>query len=108
VVGVGQREDAAAVCLGAGDAQLHRLHPHHLAEAVLAVERHQRADVGVDLDAGVGHQPAFGNGIDVTRQHAHAVGVVPAEVGQHQVGGHLFGLGRRTAGCYQYTSAMRL
>ena len=100
VVRLGQRHDAAAMQFGPGNAQRHGLLANHLAIAALAVQAEQGARVQHGLHAGVGHQTAFKHRIDIARQHAHAVRVVAAQVGHHQVGGDFFGFCRRTAGCY--------
>ena len=107
VVCMRQRHDAAAMLLRTGDAHLHGLFTHDLAVAMLAVQRQHAADVHVDLDLGIGREPALGHGIHVTRQHTHAVGVVATQVGQHQVGSDLLGLGGGAAICYKNCSALR-
>ena len=75
--------------LGARGAELHRLVADHLAVALAAVERQQRAAVLADGDVGVDREAAFENGVDVARHHADAVRVVAAQVRLDEVGGHL-------------------
>jgi hypothetical protein len=106
VVRVGQRQDAAAQFLGAGHAQGHGLLTDHLPVAALAVQRQQAAAVEVHLGGGVGLEPAFEHGVHVARHHADPVRVVPAQVGQHQVGGNPFGFFLAAARCYQDSSYM--
>ena len=86
---MGQADDADAVLLRPLDAERHRLGADHLAVALAAVERQQRAAVGADLDVGIGHEAAFEHRVDVARRHADAVRVVAAQVGLDQVRGDL-------------------
>jgi hypothetical protein len=96
VVRMRQADDADAVRLRPLDAERHRLGADHLAVALAAVERQQRAAVGTNLYVGIGQQAAFEHGVDVARRHADAVRVVAAQVGLDQVRGDLrrFELGR--------------
>lgn len=98
VVGLRQRHDAAAVLARAGDGHLDRLQADHLPVATLAVQRQHGAEVGHDAGRRVGHQPALQHRVHIARHHAHAMRVVAAQVGQHQVGGHGLGL-RGAAAC---------
>ena len=107
VVRTGERQNAAAMSPGAGDAELHRLRADDLPVALASIQREQRAGVHLDVDGGVGDQPALGDGIDVARQHSDPVGVVAGEVRQHQVVRDLPGLGRRTTGRHQNRRAVR-
>ena len=88
---------AHAVLLRARDADLHRLQPDHLAVALLAVERNHRAAVEHDLRVLVDDQPAFEQRLDVARDHAHAVRIVPGQVRGDQVLGDDLRLARVAA-----------
>ena len=86
MVRIAQGHDAAAVGLGAVYAQRHRLFADDLAVTALAVQCQQRTGVEDHPHAAVGFKAAFEHRVHITRQHAHAVRVVTAQVGQHQVG----------------------
>ena len=88
VVGVAQSHDAAALLLRAGNAQAHGLFTHNLPVTALAIKREQAADVEVDFDARVGFQAAFQHRVDVTRQHAHAMGVMATQIRHDEVVGN--------------------
>jgi hypothetical protein len=88
-------------CCRAFHAQLHGLFAHHLAVAALAVQREQRADVQFDPGGRIGLQPALQHRVHIARHHAHAVRIVAAQVGQHQVGGNGLGLVGAAAGGLQ-------
>ena len=98
VVGLAEGQDAAAHLASPLDRHLHRLHAHDLSVATLSVERQQAAGVELHFDARIRLEPALQHGVHITRDHAHAVRVMAAEIGQHQVGRHLPGFFRRTAG----------
>ena len=77
------------MCGHAFKCQVHGLHSHHLAKTRLAIQAQQHAVVDPHGHIGAGVETAFQNGIHIARGHAHAVRVVPAQVGQHQIGCHL-------------------
>ena len=93
-----QADDADAVRLRPLDAERHRLGADHLAVALAAVERQQRAAVGTNLYVGVEREAALEHGIDVARRHADAVRIVAAQVGLDQVLGDLARLALGRAG----------
>jgi hypothetical protein len=87
VPGVAQRDDAGAVRLGPLDAERHGLCSDRLAEALVAVEHHERAAVGDDIGPLPGPDPALPHPVDVQR-HAHdSVAVVAREVRPDQLPG---------------------
>ena len=88
VVRVRERHHAHAVLLRAPDRDFGRLGADHLPVARLPVERDQRPAVELDHRVAVGRQAAFLERLDVARDHAHAVRVVPGQVGGDQVLGH--------------------
>ena len=100
VVRVAQRHDAAAMGFGARHAECHGLFSDDLAVAALAVQREHGADVQQHAHSGVGAKAAFKQRVHIARQHAHAVRVVAAQIGQHQVGRDACGFFGGTAGCY--------
>ena len=102
-----QRHDAAAVLLRARHGHVHGLLADHLTVTALAVQRQQRACVQQGLDAGIRCEAAFEHGIDIARQHAHAVRVMPAEVGHDEVGRHFVSLFALAAGTAQNVGALR-
>ena len=108
VVAVAQRHDAAAVLLGALQRQLHGLFAHDLAIAALAIERQQAADIDVDLGGRIRLQAAFGNRVHIPRHHAHAVGVMAAQIGEDQVGRDGPGFGGSAAAGLQDAGHQRL
>src|SRR5204862_417958 len=69
----------------------------HLAIALAAVEREQRAGVKLDLRMLVHQHAAFEQRIDVARDHADAVRVVAHEIGCDEVLGHHARLARIAA-----------
>jgi hypothetical protein len=73
VMRVAERQDAAAVLLGALDPNLHGLMADHLAEAGPAVEAERGSAVAADLDMGIGLQPALAESVGIARQHADPV-----------------------------------
>ena len=97
VVRAAQGHGAHAVLLGALDPHLHGLHAGDLAVAALAVQVEQWTGVEQHLHARVGAQAAFEHRIHIAWHHAHAVRVVPAQVGHDQVVGHLRGFSRGAA-----------
>ena len=97
MVRVAEREDAASALACTLDADLHRLAAHHLAEAGLTVEPQQRAGVEHSLQMGVRLQATLEIRLDVARQHADAVRVVPREIGIDEIGADLVDLLRRAA-----------
>ena len=92
VVRLRQSHDAAAMRLGTFNRHLHGLLAHHLTIAALPVQRQHAADVCRHAGRGIGLEATFEHGIHIARQHAHAVRVVAAQVGHHQVGGYRIGL----------------
>jgi hypothetical protein len=107
VVRARQPHHAHAVLLRARDTDLHRLQAYHLAVARLAIERNHGAAVEHDLRMLVDDQSALEQRIDIARDHAHAVGVVPREIGGNEVRGDELRLARVAAAgaddrCYRF------
>jgi hypothetical protein len=61
-----------------------RLAGRHLAEALMAVDDERRAPAPGDLGGGGGVEPAVADVLQVRREAADAVRVVPAQVGLHE------------------------
>ena len=93
VVRVRERHDAGAVLCHTLKGEVHGLLAHGLAKALLAIQPQQHAAVHAHLNAAVGLEVFLQNRVDVARCHAHAVRVVAAQIGHHQVAGDLVGLG---------------
>jgi len=88
MVRIGERHHAHAVLLRARDRHVGRLEPYHLSVPRLPIERQQCAAVELDLRMAVGLQPALLKRLDVARNHADAVRVVPAQIRHHEVRGN--------------------
>ena len=85
---IAERHDARSEALGTLDRHLHRLAADHLAVALAAVNREQRSSIDRDLRTLVRREPALEHGVDIARDHADAVRVVPEQICSHQVLGH--------------------
>ena len=97
VVRVGQRHGHHAGLAAALDGGRHRLLGHAAAVPTEAVEHERGAVVLHDLGPRVRHHQARVHVAHVGRDHAHAVTVVPGQVGGHQVGGDEIGFLERAA-----------
>jgi len=82
-----QDDRRRALIAGAGHAELHRLAADHLAVAAMALDHEDGATPAHQLGVTVGHEVAGADALDVDRQQADAVGVVPGQVGLDQLVG---------------------
>ena len=101
MVGLRQCHDAAAMGQRPVNRQAHGLLADHLTIAALSVQGQHAADVHGDAGRCIGFEAALEHRINIARQHAHAVRIVAAQVGHHEVGGNRLRLCCRAASCHQ-------
>ena len=85
VMRVAKRHNAGAMALRSLDRHLHRVAADHLAVALAAIERKQRAGVERRRRMLIRREAALEHRVDVTRDHADAVRIVAEEIRHDQV-----------------------
>src|SRR5690606_14760816 len=85
MMAVAQANDRAARGLGALDAQLHGAVPSDLPHSALRIENDHPPHVGNELELGGQLQPTGPKTVEIHGDYADPVGIVPAQIGFHQM-----------------------
>ena len=93
MAGTAQRRDGHPVRAGAGNTQIDDAPPEGLAHAVPTIGNDEDAAVIDDLEVAPEPQGALVDPGEIFRHTHHAVAVMPGEIGAHQRGGDVPGLG---------------